>query len=241
MYLKDVSGVSIIIPTYREVANLKALVSRFVNVNFEDHPFEVVLMDDNSQDGSVELVNQLREHHPWLRLIVRQAKRDLSQSIIDGFQAARYPVVITMDADLSHPPEVIPAMLAVLAKESIDMVIGSRYMNGGSSDLKWPLHRRLISRAAAFSACLLLRTKVHDPLSGFIAFRKSLLETGDALSPIGWKLGLEIMIKCRCRHIREVPIHFSQRYRGKSKLNVKISFDYLRHLFHLWCYKLAKT
>lgn len=239
MNSKDVIGLSIIIPTYREVSNIEALATRLASVDFQDYPFEVLLMDDNSQDGSVELVHELRQRYPWLRLIVRKGRRDLSQSIIDGFKLARYPLIITMDADLSHPPEVIPAMLSVLGNESIDLVIGSRYMSGGSSDIKWPLHRRLISRAAALSASLLLRVKVYDPLSGFIAFRKSLLESGDPLSPIGWKLGLEIMIKCRCRQIREVPIHFSQRYRGSSKLNLKISLDYFRHLFQLWRYKLA--
>lgn len=241
MYLQDAIGVSIIIPTYREVDNLEALAARLASVNFHDQPVEVLLMDDNSQDGSVELVNQLRHTYPWLRIVERHGKRDLSQSIIEGFQLARYPILITMDADLSHPPEVIPAMLAVLAHESIDMVIGSRYMNGGSSDTKWPVHRRFISRAASLPASLLLRTRVYDPLSGFIAFRKSLLESGDSLSPIGWKLGLEIMIKCRCRQIREIPIHFSQRYRGSSKLSLKISFDYLRHLFHLWRYQLTNA
>jgi dolichol-phosphate mannosyltransferase len=241
MSLQDAAGFSIIIPTYREVDNLAALAKRLASVDFHAQSFEVLLMDDNSQDGSVELVNQLRVNYPWLRLIVRQGRRDLSQSIMDGFQMARYPIVLTMDADLSHPPEAIPAMLSVLENEVVDMVIGSRYMDGGSSDVKWPLHRRLISRAAALSASLLLLSKVYDPLSGFIAFRKSLLEKGDALSPIGWKLGLEIMIKCRCRQIREIPIHFSQRYRGSSKLNLKISFDYLRHLFHLGCYKLTNA
>ncbi len=228
---------SVIIPTYREAANIPLLVHRIAGVNMGNGQFEVLLIDDNSQDGTIEIVQELRQQHPWLKLIVRQKARDLSLSIMDGFEAATYPVLITMDADLSHPPESIPVMLQALANQPVDVVIGSRYIAGGSSDTHWPFTRRVISRAAAVVASMLLMRGTKDPLSGFIAFKKDILSTGDILRPIGWKIGLELMVKCRCKNIREIPIHFSQRVCGKSKLGFKASFNFLRHVAWLKYYQ----
>jgi dolichol-phosphate mannosyltransferase len=214
------------------------LVERLSQVDFGGRQFEVILVDDNSQDGIVEVVKQEQRRHPWLKLVVRNEKNDLSQSILRGFQEAKYPILITMDADLSHPAEKIPTMLDMLSQANVDLVIGSRYVPGGSSDEKWPLYRKMISRGAAGAARVLLLSKVKDPLSGFIAIRKKKCFSGATLSPIGWKVGLEIIVKSRCQTIREVPIHFSQRHHGTSKLNWKIAFDYLRHLMVLAHYRL---
>ncbi|VVC77000.1 Undecaprenyl-phosphate mannosyltransferase [Aquicella siphonis] len=229
---------SIIIPTYCEARNIPDLAQRIANVDFGGRQFEVLLIDDNSQDGIANVVHHLAFAYPWLQLIVRTEKRDLSQSVICGFRNARHPLIVTMDADLSHPPESIPAMLEMLADTGTDMVIGSRYIPGGSSDHNWPFIRKITSRTAALIARMLLTAPVKDPLSGFLAFRKDLFLSGDPLEPIGWKVGLELMIKCRCKNIREIPIHFSQRSHGKSKLNMKISFDYLRHIIKLMRYQL---
>ena len=145
-----------------------------------------------------------------------------------------------MDADLSHPPEKIPLMLAILDQPNIDIVIGSRYVKGGSVDHKWPFIRKLTSRVAALLAKIVLINNVKDPLSGFLAVRKNTFVAGDPLTPIGWKIGLELMVKCRCKNIREIPIHFSQRRHGKSKLNFRISMDYLRHVMKLLRYRMGK-
>jgi dolichol-phosphate mannosyltransferase len=229
---------SIIIPTYHEVDNINKLVARIANINFGHRDFEVLLIDDNSQDGIIDLVNQLSIQYPWLKLIVRNAQRNLSQSVIEGFQKAKYPILITMDADLSHPPEEIPKMLTLLNQPNIDLIIGSRYIKGGSTDSKWPLIRHVTSRTAALIARMILLTSIRDPLSGFLALRKSTFILGDTLKPIGWKIGLELIVKCRCKHILEIPIHFSQRHHGTSKLNLKTSFEYLLHILHLVHYKI---
>lgn len=227
---------SIIVPTYQEAKNIPALVKRIAAVHFNQR-FEVLLMDDNSQDDTAAVVDKLREQHPWLRLIVNKGTRDLSRAIISGFQQAQFPVVITLDADLSHPPEKIPEMLTVLSEPGVEMVIGSRYVRGGSVDSKWPLSRVLISRFSALLAWPLAKAK--DPLSGFVAMRKELCFRGNALEPIGWKIGLEIIVKCRCQNIREIPIHFSERTVGYSKLNTRQGFNYLHHLVHLYAFKLG--
>ena len=209
---------TIIIPTYEEAENIPELAKRISQVNFGGRCFEVILVDDNSADGTVDVVKHLSKQYPWLKLVVRQAKRDLSRSILDGFSHASYPILITMDADLSHPPEKIPEMLELLSQPGVDVVLGSRYLPGGSTDVKWPFTRKLISRLGALMANWLILSDVRDPLSGFLAIRQQTFMTGETLKPIGWKIGLEIMVKCHCKNIREVPIHFSDRYEKNDEL-----------------------
>ncbi len=228
---------SIIVPTYQEAKNLPALIARIAAVNFKQ-AFEVLLMDDNSQDETPTVVATLQQQHPWLKLIVNKGKRDLSRAIIAGIEQASYPIVITLDADLSHPPEKIPEMLAMLQEPGTEMVIGSRYIRGGSVDKRWPLSRILISRLSALLAWPLAR--VNDPLSGFVAMNKAVCFRGAPLNPIGWKIGLEIIVKSRCKHIKEIPIHFSERVIGISKLNAKQGINYLHHLAHLYGYKFLQ-
>lgn len=152
---------------------------------------------------------------------------------------AQYPLLILMDADLSHPPEKIPELLSALKDSQVDFVIGSRYIQGGSAASIWPLRRRLTSRLSAWIARWLVSATIKDPLSGFFAVRKTTLTSGSSLHPRGWKIGLEIMMKCHCHNIKEVPIHFSQRLHGKSKLNLKIALEYLKHVVSLMVYKLS--
>lgn len=232
------NGLSIIIPTYQEARNITLLIEKIAKIDFNNRPFEVLIVDDNSNDGIVNIVSDLREQYPWLRIIVRDAKRDLSQSIIDGFNDANYPILITLDADLSHPPEKILELLAALSEPDVEIALGSRYVKGGSMDDMWPLSRKIASRLSALVARLLLGIKLTDPLSGFFAIRKDTLNSGDTIKTIGWKWGLEIMIKCHCKNIREIPIHFAQRKHGVSKLNFVIAFNYFRHIQSLFLYKL---
>jgi dolichol-phosphate mannosyltransferase len=230
---------SIIIPCFREAYNIPELVHRISRIDFGGRTFEVLLIDDNSADGTLEIVTQLSRQYAWLKLIIRHQPKSLSKSVLEGFQHASHPVLIVMDADLSHPPEKIPAMLAALTDPIIDIVIGSRYIQNGSTDETWPISRKILSQFCASIARTLLTTPVQDPLSGFIALRKSTyLATKKNLNPIGWKIGLEIMVKSHCKQIKEIPIHFSQRHQGMSKLNFKIMCDYFWHLGQLVKYKI---
>lgn len=228
---------SIIVPTLNEAENIPTLIKSIANINFENKKFEVILVDDNSDDGSMLIAQQLHSHYPWLKMIVRKDKRNLSQSILEGFKHAQYPIVLTLDADLSHPPEKIPELLSAITP-SVDMAIGSRYVAGGTIDKNWPLARILSSRLSALAAKIALRLKIKDPLSGFIAIRKETVTSKmHLLQPRGWKIGLEIIVKCGCKKIVEVPIHFSERTSGKSKLSLSIAMTYFHHLFLLCCYK----
>ncbi len=229
---------SIILPTLYEAKNIPEIIYRIHQINFSNRKFEILIVDDNSQDGTEEIVSDLQKSYPALRLIIRQGKRGLSEAVIQGLNQVIYPIIVIMDADLSHPPEKIPDMLTALQMPQVDLVIGSRYVSGGSSDEAWPLMRRFCSRFAALFAKALIKAPVKDPLSGFLAFHKKTYLSGHPLQAIGWKIGLEIMVKCSCRHIVEVPIHFSERKNGMSKLNLRIVISYLKHIGHLVWFKL---
>lgn len=225
---------SIIVPTYKEAENIPDLITRIANINFKDKTYEAIIVDDNSQDGTYEIVTELAKKHSWLKIMVRTNRKGLSESILDGIKQAKYPLYVIMDADLSHPPEKLQEMLTALS--SADLVIGSRYVRGGSLDHSWPRARRLVSKIAMLLAQCVIALPVKDPLSGFLAFRRELIE-GYPLNPIGWKMGLEIMVKCPCKKIREIPIHFSSRHQGASKLSFMTALHYIQHLTALLFYK----
>ena len=173
-------------------------------------------MDDDSRDGSAELVDRLDLH--WVHMVVRTADRGLSQAVLDGLRRSDGDVLVVMDADLSHPPEKIPEMLDALDRGA-DAVVGSRFTEGGSTGDDWGLFRWANSRVATLLARPL--TPLMDPMSGFFALRRSTFAARTDFNPIGYKIGLELIIKCRCRKVVEVPIHFTDRRLGKSKLSLK--------------------
>lgn len=230
------TSVSIVIPTYREAANLAALIRRLsAAARASVHHFDIIIVDDNSRDGSAEIVETLASQGHPVRLIVREAERGLSSAVLRGFSEATGDFLVCMDADLSHPPETIAHLLAPLAHDRADFVIGSRYVAGGSTDTDWSGLRWLNSKIAT----LLARpfTRARDPMSGFFALRRGTFERGRDLSPVGYKIGLELLVKCRCRHVAEIPIHFADRRLGESKLGIKEQWNYLRHLKRLFDYK----
>jgi hypothetical protein len=226
-------AVTIVVPTYQEVENIPLLVERIDKVRRENHlEIELLLMDDNSCDGSAELVEGM--NLAWVKLITRTGNRGLSNSVLDGLRLARHDTVLVMDADLSHPPEKIPEMLDRL-KKGADFVIGSRFVKGGSTDDDWGLFRWLNSRVAALFARPLARVK--DPLSGFFMMRKSTFLEAETLNPVGYKIGLELLVKSHCSRTEEVPIYFADRRHGKSKLSVMEQLRYLQHILRLYSYE----
>jgi dolichol-phosphate mannosyltransferase len=171
-----------------------------------------------------------------VQLVLRKSDRGLSQAVLEGLRQAKGDVLVCMDADLSHPPEAIPRMLEKLAAGA-DFVIGSRYTDGGSTADDWGFLRWLNSRVATWLARPL--THVSDPMSGFFALRRSTFEAGSAMNPVGYKIGLELVVKCRCERVVEVPIHFADRRFGESKLTIAQQLLYLRHLWRLYTFKFG--
>ena len=223
-------AISIIIPTYKEKVNIIPLVERIAN-NLSKYDYEIVIVDDNSSDGSEELVSTLAKKYP-IKIIVRKNKRGLSSAVVDGIASTESEDVIVMDADLQHPPEVLSAIVKAL--ENHDFVMGSRYIKGGSPG-EWNLTRKIVSRAATLMA-LPLAPKIKDRMSGFFGFKRTVVDAS-TLSPTGWKIGLEILVRSKFKAPTEVAYTFVPRARGESKLSWRIMGQYLQQLFYLYSYK----
>lgn len=229
--------VSIVVPTFREVENLAELVERIRDALANRvESYEIIIVDDNSNDGTIELCAKLKETHP-LRLETRKKDRGLASAVIRGLEIAGGEFLVVMDADMSHPAEVIYDLVEAV-RTGADMAIGSRYVAGASTDDRWGLIRWCNSRIATLLARPL--TEIKDPMAGFFAIRKS-TATSPNLEPIGYKIALELLVKCNCRFVTEVPIHFSDRMRGKSKLNLKEQWNYITHLKRLYVFRLSKA
>jgi dolichol-phosphate mannosyltransferase len=226
-------AVSIVVPTYYEVENIPELIGQIDLVRVKNSlSLELLIMDDNSKDGTVDCIRSLNK--PWVRLVVRTKNKGLSAAVVDGLRLAKNDILIVMDADLSHPPEKIPEMLKKI-DEGYDFVIGSRFIKGGSTDVSWGVFRWLNSKVATVLARPF--TSAKDPMSGFFALPRAVWDNADILDPIGYKIGLELMVKCHCKNIQEVPIHFADRKFGKSKLSLKEQLHYIQHIFSLFLYK----
>lgn len=230
--------VSVVVPTYQEVENIAELAARlFACLSVRQVKAELIIVDDNSGDGTVELCEELAAMYP-LRLITRTNERGLATAVIRGLQEATGQYVVVMDADLSHPPMAIPQLLAPLESCRADFVIGSRYVEGGSVDESWSLFRCLNSRIAGWMASGL--TQVKDPMAGFFAVRREQLGDLATLNPCGYKIGLEIMVRCDCEEVAEVPIHFEDRRHGESKLNLREQWLYIQHLLRLYAFRFPE-
>lgn len=233
----ELLSVSVIVPTYRESENLPVLVPRVAAALAEAGvDGEILIVDDNSPDDTQRVCADLARNYP-VRLLVRTTNRGLSPAVVAGMQQARGELLLVMDADLSHPPEKIPALVEALQSGQTDFVIGSRYIAGGGTDDDWGWFRWLNSRVATLLAWPL--TSARDPMAGFFALRAETFRKADKLDPIGYKIGLELLVKGGCRHVREVPIQFRDRLHGESKLNLREQLNYLRHLRRLYLYKLG--
>ncbi len=233
--MNQAPSTSIIVPTFREVEALPDLIDRVAKVRAENASItELVVVDDDSRDGTEALCAARPE--PWLRLIVRKEDRGLSQAVLAGLRAARGDLLVVMDADLSHPPEAISEMQKAIAGGA-DFVVGSRYIEGGTTADDWGVLRFLNSRVATALARPL--TTISDPMSGFFALARSVFESAREPSPLGYKIGLELIVRCGCKNVREVPIHFANRTRGESKLTLKQQVLYVRHLLRLYRFKLG--
>lgn len=232
---------SVIVPAYHEKLNIKPLTTRLFAAlgNDASKTTELIFVDDNSQDGSVEEVEALRKQGYNVRIIVRTDERGLSSAVLKGFDEAKGDYLVCMDADLQHPPESVPQLFDSLKNHPF--VIGTRYAPGVGIDKDWPLYRRVISSTARMMARPL--TTASDPMSGFFGLQKKyLLETNPRdINSQGFKIALELLAKLplpKSRHvIGEIPFSFGVRTEGESKLSGKVIFQYLQQLQELYCFK----
>jgi dolichol-phosphate mannosyltransferase len=232
----DQPQISLIIPTLNEAENLPTLVAEIADA-LSGRSYEILIIDDNSRDNTPQVCAELAKTHP-LRLIVReQPKNGLGGAVLHGIAQARGEYLVVMDADLQHPPQKLPELLAPLEKDEAEFVLGSRLVPGGSVGSEWGAFRKLNSWVATGLARPFAGS-TRDPMSGFFALKRQTFDRGQRLTPLGYKIGLELMCKCRVKNVREIPIHFAERTRGQSKLNLKEQFRYLEHLSRLYdfCY-----
>ncbi len=210
----------VILPTYNEAENVIPLVRDILAV---DPTLEVLVVDDNSPDGTGDIVAEAQHGETRLHLLRRAGKQGLGTAYLAGFQSGideGYDYIFTMDGDRSHNPKYLPAMLRCL--EDHDMAIGSRYVPGGGIE-NWPIHRRVLSAFANFYTRLLLRITVHDCTSGYRGYRREVLETVDPFSvrSSGYSFLYEMAWRVTAAGFRigEIPIVFEQRIAGDSKID----------------------
>lgn len=228
--------VSVIIPTFREAENLQLVIPAVCRVLRDARlEHEVIIVDDNSQDGTDDLVRSLSKDYS-VTLLLRRTERGLSSAVMHGFARGRGRVLACMDADLSHPPEKLPQLIMPVLAGNADFALGSRYVTGGSTDPGWTLVRHANSRIATWLARSV--TRVKDPMSGYFAISRARFDqTAARVKPIGYKIGLELLVKSKAARIVEVPIHFAERERGASKLTMRQRWQYLVHLQRLLRHK----
>ncbi|KAK9484315.1 nucleotide-diphospho-sugar transferase [Lipomyces starkeyi] len=228
---------SVIVPAYHEHANIRPLTTRLFAALDEPKNAELIFVDDNSRDGSVEEVEKLKAEGYNVDIIVRTKERGLSSAVIRGFTDAHGKYLVCMDADLQHPPERVPAFFHALKSNAF--VLGTRYSPEVSMDKDWPLIRRVISAGARMLARPL--TTVSDPMSGFFGIQKDYVLKAKNVNAQGFKIALDLLIKAEIPTtlIAEVPFSFGVRTVGESKLTGKVMVYYLDQLKELYFYKFG--
>jgi dolichol-phosphate mannosyltransferase len=230
---------ALVIPTLREAATLPAVLERAVAaLTGIPIPWEIVVVDDDSSDGTAEIVSRMAQRDARIRLLVRHAQRGLAGAILHGWRSSSAAVLGVMDADLQHPPELLPHLLGEILRGS-DLAIGSRYADGAVLD-GWSPWRRFISSASVRLTWPLLadRFRPRDPLSGFFLVRRACVE-GAAFRTSGFKLLLEILVRGRLQAVSEVPFAFGPRVLGRSKAGPRIAWDYSRLLIELYAERMG--
>lgn len=252
--------VSIIIPTYNESRNIVRLI-RSIRSSIDDHfSAEIIVVDDNSPDKTARIVEEYadsihqkknyRQQYSSsnldvqqifsVRVICRESKEGLVSALLEGVKNSLGNYVLILDADFSHPPNVVVDMINELVNSHYDIVSASRYLEGGQI-IGWPLRRRAISKSATLLARTILGlNQVTDPMSGFFAFKRDVI-THITFNTSGYKLLLEILVKTENPKVKEISYTFTDRKVGSSKLDSKVILDFVKALLHLYASKNSKS
>lgn len=229
--MNNIIDFSLIIPTLNESKNIKLLLDQ-VTAILRDYSYEIIVADDNSPDGTADIVDGLTKTNPRLKLLRRHGKKGLSAAVVDGFKVSSGKVLAVMDADLSHDPKLLPEFLKGI-NEGFEMVVGSRYITGGGAD-HWPWHRRIYSYFGTMLAIKLFHLPIKDPMSGYFACRRDIFEKAEStLNPLGYKILLELLLRGQVNSIKEIPFIFIDRKQGHSKMSGKVVSQYLLMLIQL--------
>ncbi|MEM4718150.1 MAG: polyprenol monophosphomannose synthase [Desulfurococcaceae archaeon] len=222
--------VSIIIPTYNERENIAVLIDELAKY-VSKYSYEIIVIDDNSPDGTADIAESLSKRYP-IKVLRRPCKMGLTSAIYDGFSISNGDILVVMDADLQHPPSVVPRL--VERAQECELVVASRYTKSGGTE-KWSSLRKMISRGAIVLAWLIIPEcrGVKDAVSGFFAVRRELISKWRPIVPNGYKALVEILASAKPSRVCEEPYTFRARARGGSKLGLKVILSYMKLLFVL--------
>lgn len=221
------AAISIIAPTFNEQANVPILIER-LDVAMRGLAWEIVFVDDDSSDGTLQALSAAAAADPRVRYIHRIGRRGLSSAVVEGIQSTNAPLVAVIDADLQHDEALLPKMAAQFSDPTLDLVIGSRYVEGGDVG-DWSQGRQRISRVATRLARLVVKADLTDPMSGFFMIRRPVFDaSARQLSSQGYKILLDVIASApRKLKIKELPFSFGLRQHGESKLDTLVTWEYI--------------
>jgi dolichol-phosphate mannosyltransferase len=228
---------SLVIPTFNESQNIRELVAILVELLDRTIPkdYELIVVDDDSPDRTWEVASKLVSTYPQLQVIRRETERGLSTAVIRGWQAARGEILGVIDADLQHPPEILLQLWVEMTKGA-ELAVASRNVAGGGVS-EWSIVRRFLSRGAQILGLVILPEvigRLSDPMSGYFMVRRSSI-ANQPLSPVGYKILIEVVARGQIRWIAEVGYVFRERLVGASKVTWKQYLEYIQHLVRLRC------
>ncbi|NUK03666.1 glycosyltransferase family 2 protein [Streptomyces lunaelactis] len=234
--LAEPGAVTVIIPTFNESGNVRELLHRLTESVPSRLPCEVVFVDD-STDDTPEVIRSAAQDCPFpVTVLHRETPTGgLGGAVVEGIKSAGSDWIVVMDADLQHPPALVPELVASGERLGADLVVASRYIRGGSREGLAGGYRIAVSRGATWLTKALFPRRlrgISDPMSGFFAIRRSVV-TADVLKPLGYKILLELAVRCRPERVAEVPFVFQERFAGESKSTAKEGMRFLGHLVAL--------
>ena len=233
----QIPDISFVVPTYAEAENLPLLIKHIYDgLKDSDLSWELVVANDDSSDNTEQVCEQLTQQNHPVKLLNRKQNKGLALSVIDGVKVATGKYLVVMDADQSHPSTLVPKMIELLEDNKADFVIGSRNVKDSSTDENWPVIRYIGTFFATSLALPLVSIK--DPMAGFFALRRDEWPKTE-LKPIGYKIALELIVRgnITSERIVELPIHFTDRKVGKSKMGFKELHNYLLHILSLYRFR----
>jgi len=236
---KNNAQVSIIIPTYNESQNIIQILKSIKDNLPKNFITQAIVVDDNSPDGTGKVVDDYLKNlkkitNYTIEIIHRKTKAGLGSAILKGIQQAKGDMIVVMDSDFSHPPQIIPKLIESIKKYQCDIAVASRYINGGKIQ-GWSLKRKIMSKFATLIAKKGLGIDTKDPMSGFFAFKRNIIKELN-IDAIGYKFLLEILVKTKGVNIKEIPYTFQDRELGNSKLGIKTIIDYYKSVWKLYRY-----